>query len=99
MPELGVSDAGECACETHICQGFHLTRLLTHTVKWIEAETAKHAGFLSIMSIVNLKVHTDRYNEMIGGVLFPVSAAVQPATGNSGSGKDEMMDDDSGEEV
>lgn len=65
---------------------FYLTH--THTVKWIEAETAKHAAFLSIVANVNLKVHTKHYNDILNGVLFPPANAgndvqMQGASGGS----------------
>jgi hypothetical protein len=36
---------------------------------FLEHETLKHAQFLCTIAVINLRVHTDRYNEMLNKIL------------------------------
>ena len=39
------------------------------SAQYVEQETLKHAQFLCKVSLLNLRVHTHRYNEMLNKIL------------------------------
>lgn len=53
----------------HVLAGSEYTMKIPESAQCMHKVTIKHAKFLRVVSVLNLAVHTNRYNEMLGRML------------------------------